>query len=234
MCDGVTISADLGGERLTIKAIGPLERTYQLGELSTTVDLVPRRERWYGSLGIYRAEGDGQRHLVLDEGFQYFDSQEEFQEWIAWQQDRMKYVHTSDGLVLGWALQRNDSEGLDEALSVELWQVLIKGKKPAILPNSDDAAFTVEKAGTACPEPSTGYSASQPRTIGQRTYSGRALDFMRERGIDPGIVEKAIKNGTHDDAGERVNVTYYDPDDTTATGVSWVRLDRSGNVLLIG
>ena len=93
----------------------------------------PRNERWYGSLGlIYPGPGshwlpkhEGISRGVLEEGQQNFKNMEEAMIWLNKQKDIFPLVYSDDGLVVSYAkyLPR-------EQLTVDVWQILINGKKP--------------------------------------------------------------------------------------------------------
>ncbi len=68
-------------------------------------------------------------HAVLEEGQQHFSSVNEAQRWLAKREKFMDYVSTRDGLVVGWKQQARPGDGY-LALSVEVWQILIDGRKP--------------------------------------------------------------------------------------------------------
>jgi hypothetical protein len=88
-----------------------------------------RQKRWDGSLGMYRPQGDGSLHAVLEEGQQHFSSVKAARDWFTKQKQGMDYVATSDGLIVGWNQQARPGDGY-LALRVEVWQILIDGEKP--------------------------------------------------------------------------------------------------------
>ena len=51
----------------------------------------------------------------------------------------MPFVYRSDGLMVGWGKNLARKQ-----LSVEVWQILIDGKKPKSLPGSEDEKIVVE------------------------------------------------------------------------------------------
>lgn len=235
MCPGSEIVASANGEQITILANSVLGRTYRLNSRSVdvTVLLSARTERWYGSFGLYRPNGVDGLHLVLDEGFQYFSNEAELEEWIGERRQGAGYIHTSDGLFLSWTYQANTgnrSVGPGRALAVELWQTYVAGSKPKNIPASRDAAFSKRQLTTGCTKNLKPYTASLPATVNGRTYSGRALDFMRERGITAEEIELWIKESEPEESGDRVN--YYG---SSGFGLlSWVTLDKTGRVVSMG
>jgi hypothetical protein len=100
--------------------------------------------RWDGSLGlIYPGMGshwfptrDGISRGVLEEGQQHFQNIEEAMNWLNKQKDIFPLVYSDDGLVVSYAkfLPR-------EQLNVDVWQILINGKKPEHLIGNNNSAI---------------------------------------------------------------------------------------------
>ena len=146
MLPGETITATTSVGTVQVRADDWLKRSYTWEGATRSVEMWPRNERWYGSLGVY-FPGDG-RHWeehhgitrgVVQEGQQHFDSVEAAMAWISKPEQKwMPYVYRNDGLMVGWTkvLQR-------EQLNVDVWQILINGKKPTSLPGATDAAIRV-------------------------------------------------------------------------------------------
>ena len=111
----------------------------------------PRRQRWYGSLGIYNPgfgyhwwEHKGIARGVTDEGQQHFDSVRDVLDWIP-SQDFLRPVYRDDGLMVGWHKQLTRRK----QLNVVVWQIYVNGKKPERLPGSTNDAIVVELPGGA-------------------------------------------------------------------------------------
>ena len=147
------ISAITANGKITIASGKGCKRYYTWDGTTRWVIMIPREKRWNGSLGLYfPGPGDhwkphkGITRGVLEEGQRHFDSVEKAVEWLEELKEaqaldagqHMSYVHSRDGLVVGWgrALHRNQ-------LNVKVWQILIKGEKPNDLPKSIDDAITV-------------------------------------------------------------------------------------------
>jgi ankyrin repeat protein len=147
MSPGMVITATTPAGTIVVTAVDDLTRSYSWEGATRSVEMWPREERWYGSLGLYYpGPGDhwkahnGITRGVLEEGQQHFKTVEEALQWIhsrTW----MPYVYRDDGLVVGWSktLPRRQ-------LNVEVWQILINGKKPHRLPGSQDSKIVVSHA----------------------------------------------------------------------------------------
>ena len=99
-----------------------------------------------GSLGIYYpGPGNtwwfscgGVKRAVVQEGIQDFANEEAIQTWLE-EQDWIHPVHNNHGLVVGWGKTE-----LRDQINVEVWQLLIQGKKPGRLQGSQDSLITVK------------------------------------------------------------------------------------------
>jgi len=146
MVPGQTITATTPVGTISIRADDLLKRSYTWEGATRSAEMWPRAQRWYGSLGVYYP-GEG-RHWeehhgitrgVVQEGQQHFDSVEAVMAWIAKaEQQWMPYVYRNDGLMVGWTKVPER-----EQLNVDVWQIMINGKKPTHLPRATDAAIRV-------------------------------------------------------------------------------------------
>lgn len=145
MSEGMQIVASTKSGTIRIGADRGYRRTYRWGSCSKAVTLTPRPERWHGSLGIYSPGAGptwwipcgGVWRAVVEEGQQHFDSYESATEWIG-KRRGLEFVYRNDGLVVGWLL----SSGRDQ-INVEVWQILISGRKPDHLDGADDTNLTI-------------------------------------------------------------------------------------------
>ncbi|MGJ8695475.1 MAG: hypothetical protein ACSHYF_04105 [Verrucomicrobiaceae bacterium] len=129
MWPGMEIEATTSQGTMRVLSVDRMRRRYVWEGYDKTFRHQERRTRWDGSLGMYRPQGDGSMHAVLEEGQQHFGSMEEARGWLAKKGRFMDYVWTEDGLVVGWKEQGRPGDGF-VALHVEVWQILVKGEKP--------------------------------------------------------------------------------------------------------
>ncbi len=146
MSVGMRITAVTPSGRIAITALDRLTRSYTWAGATRTVEMGPRSERWYGSLGAYYPgpgdhwdEHNGITRGVVEEGQQHFKSSAEALKWIR-SRTWMPYVYRDNGLVVGW-----DKTLPRRQLNVEVWQILIGGKKPRKLPGSQNDKITVTR-----------------------------------------------------------------------------------------
>ncbi|MBP9890289.1 MAG: hypothetical protein KBG84_00160 [Planctomycetes bacterium] len=148
MFPGMSIEATTATGTIVIRALDDLRREYTWEGATRAVTMDVRKERWYGSLGLYYPgpgdhweEHKGITRGVVEEGQQHFDTGEEFSAWLdkrlAWQD--MSFVWTDDGLLVGWGKTLSRKQ-----LNVEVWQIFIGGAKPTKLKDSNNAAISVK------------------------------------------------------------------------------------------
>jgi hypothetical protein len=144
MAPTMRIEATTPVGNIAVTAVDELTRSYTWEGATRSVQMEPRAERWYGSLGLYYPgpgdhwkEHKGITRGVTEEGQQHFKSAEEAMEWIR-SRTWMPYVYRDDGLVVGWnkTLPRKQ-------LDVEVWQIFVNGKKPSRLPGSQNDKIVV-------------------------------------------------------------------------------------------
>lgn len=145
MHDGMRITATTPNGTIAITAGPGLKRTYKWEGASRSVIMDPRGERWHGSLGLYYPgpgehwkEHNGITRGVVEEGQQHFASESAALKWLN-ERKYMPYVYTKTGLVVGWMKVLGRRQ-----LNVEVWQILINGKKPRSLKGSSDSKVRVE------------------------------------------------------------------------------------------
>src|SRR5262249_11873316 len=138
MSPGMAITATTPAGTITVRAEGTLRRSYSFDNTMLSTTMIPRTERWYGSLGLY----DGGASLwcshgridrtVVEEGQQHFETAAAALEWIR-SRPAMPYVYRNDGLTVGWKTFAPRCE-----LDVEVWQILLQGNKPKRLEGAED------------------------------------------------------------------------------------------------
>lgn len=230
MQNGMEIKAINENGTIHIKAGNNLSRIYSWNNKKIELNLIPRMERWYGSLGIYSPRGNKDIHAVVEEGHQYFCSVREALEWLTWGNQRKKYVYTCDGLVVGWYVT-HDPNSSKSVLNVEVWQFLISGEKPINLPEARDDLIIVKNRHVNDIQSESTFVQNCPKEIDGRVYSGKALDYMEERNIKSAHVESAINNGTIIE--KYPFITYFIRGDREV-GYLWVKVDETGRVVLLG
>ncbi|MFC1643464.1 hypothetical protein ACFL1F_00075 [Chlamydiota bacterium] len=145
MAPHTTIQATTDLGTISIESGKGLRRNYTWDGATRSVIMWPRKERWYGSLGLYYTgpgyhwkEHNGIRRGVVEEGQQHFASKEEAMEWIEKMKNWLFLVYTNDGLLVGFGKDLKRKQ-----LSVELWQIYINDRKPTSLPGAKDEAIKV-------------------------------------------------------------------------------------------
>lgn len=146
MPTGMTISATTKYGEIRIHATSELGRSYTWSGSTRSVVMLPREERWQGSLGLYYPgpgahweKHDGITRGVLEEGYQNFGSIEDALAWI----NKKVYwgaTYRSDGLLVSF----HKSKGAGGTLHVGVWQITVNGEKPKDLPGSDNTMIMIK------------------------------------------------------------------------------------------
>ncbi len=139
----LTVKTETG--TMEIEALDALTRKYTWEGASRSIRLTPRETRWQGSLGAYSpGEGEGwENHkgitrAVLNEGQLNYASESEALKWLHLGMNHLM-VYRDDGLAVMW------SKDLDRhQLNVDVWQILINGKKPTQLSGSQNDKITLK------------------------------------------------------------------------------------------
>jgi len=140
--DVITIENEFG--KLEIKAGSGLVRQYTWDGATRNIEMWPRKERWFGSLGLYYPgpsnhweSHNGITRAVVEEGLQHFKTIDEALIWIR-NSNHIPYFYTSNGLVGGWRKSVNPNNQNEGVLHADVWQILINGEKPNNLPGGDN------------------------------------------------------------------------------------------------
>ena len=146
MTEGMKITATNSWGTMTITAGKGLERSYTWEGATRSVIMIPRKERWYGSLGIYSPGADtwkehnGITRGVLEEAQLHYESVDRAIKFLKHPSRLNDAVYTDDGLVVYWS----KTSGGGGTLSVEVWQIYINGEKPTRLPGSQNDKIIVQ------------------------------------------------------------------------------------------
>lgn len=142
MAPGSSITAETKTGQITIKAGKGVMRSYTWEGATRVVDMWPRKQRWQnGSLGIYFPgpgdhwkEHNGITRLVGEEARLNFPSAAAAQAWLKTLSSAGTTVYRNDGLVV--TFDKNLSR---KQLNVDVWQIMINGRKPTNLAGADDS-----------------------------------------------------------------------------------------------
>jgi ankyrin repeat protein len=149
MSPGMRITATTSVGTIAITAADEMTRSYTWDGATRSIEMQPQKSRYLGSLGLFFdgvtvhwREHHGIARCSTQEGQQDFKTVEKALKWIK-EPERMKPVYRDDGLMVGWYkdLPR-------KMLWVEVWQILINGKKPTRLPGSQNDKIVVETVAT--------------------------------------------------------------------------------------
>ena len=127
-----TIEATTPEGRITIKSGKGLKRYYSWDDVTRSVVMWPRTDRWYGSLGMYYPGPGfhwighrGIKRGVVDEGQQHFDTIKEAEAWLH-STSHSDCVYRDDGLTVCYSKNLSRHQ-----LNVDVWQIFVEGKTPS-------------------------------------------------------------------------------------------------------
>ena len=144
--NGMVVTASTPAGKITVAGGPGLLRTIKWDGAKRYVVTRARSERVYGAKGVYfKGAPDGWKaynglsRVEYEEGKRFFDNASDASIWM--QIRRLHYVHTNDGLVVGWKRKPNEA-----TLQVEVWQFFINDEKPSLLPDARDYLIQVRQA----------------------------------------------------------------------------------------
>ncbi len=226
MPTAMIIAAKNSNGTMHIREVGPLQREYSWASGTKSFRLTGREKRWYGSRGAYRPYGDGTLHAVLEEGQQHFDTVEGAVAWLAEQCRWNQLKWTSDGLVVAWKEERRESDGY-AALTVDIWQIYISGRKPFNLPAASNESVSVIGAKPPLHSP---FKLPVARGVDGRKFTGRALGLMEDEGITQDKVMAVLHRAPPERMG---HFRYYAGRDLDPIIECYVCTNSAGDVLSV-
>jgi hypothetical protein len=147
MAPGSALVALTPSGEIQVGAGQGLQRCYTWEGATRCVEMIPRKTRWLGSLGVYFPgpghhwdDHKGISRAVVQEGQQHFQTIDQALAWIASQKKWIPVVYRNDGLLVGWSKEPERKQ-----LNVEVWQLLVAGAKPSTLPGAEDQRISVSQ-----------------------------------------------------------------------------------------
>jgi hypothetical protein len=140
---GMKISATHPHGSIEIHADDDASRIFSGRNWMIQTRLIPRRTRWYGSLGLYDPAPSWKPggRLLVDEGRQFFESEDQALRFLNVGSQMRKPIFTNQGLVIGY--HEEPTPGDRPVRSITIWQIYINGKRPTSMTGADDSAITV-------------------------------------------------------------------------------------------
>lgn len=195
MSPGMRITVTTSVGKIAITAVDEVTRAYTWDGATRAVEMTPRTERWYGSLGLFnpgpgehwRGHG-GITRCVTEEAQQHFKTVEEALKWIK-ERDSTPFVYRDDGLMVGW-----DKDLARKQLGVEVYQILIDGKKPKRLPGSQDKKIVVETVETETVPLVKAVAGNDLKTVA--ALLGKGADPNVKNSVEIPVLLMAIRRGS--------------------------------------
>jgi len=147
MHEGVKIEAQKSSSSIRVSAGKGFDRTYEWENCKLKSNMGARKERWYGSMGIYDPAPSfgfsfrgcaGIFRTVVQEGQIHFDDLQFAYKWLQRRPKNSPTVWTTDGLLVSWNIVPRRNQ-----LNVDVWLMCINGKQPTQLEGATDSAVKV-------------------------------------------------------------------------------------------
>lgn len=172
LSEGMKIVAHTPSGTIVIEGKQGFARSYSGQDWSKTSMLIPRKTRWYGSLGLYdpadsNSLGD---RLLIDEGDQFFQSESEALRYIQYLSAYYgPMTYNNSGLVIGYKVIDIPQEKSTRSLTI--WQFYVKNTKPKSLRGANDR--NIEVTGGTIPDHIIPIQApvGYERTLADKEYS---------------------------------------------------------------
>jgi ankyrin repeat protein len=148
MSPQMRITAKTSAGTIAITAADQQTRSYTWDGGKFAVERLPAAERFFGEDGLFYKGNENWRNnrgitsCLTKEANRLFITVEDAMAWIK-EPERASFVYRGDGLMVGWSKAADP-----KPLTVEVWQILIDGKKPTQLAGSQDDKIVVETVET--------------------------------------------------------------------------------------
>jgi hypothetical protein len=194
MRPGMKITATTTLGTITIVAVDELTRSYTWDGATRSIELSPRTAKYHGSLGLFHvAQGEhwrdhhGITRCFTEEGQQHFDTVDEAMKWTKGRGVKT-FVYRDDGLMVGWG------KFPGKKLSVEVWQILIDGKKPERLPGSQDDKIVVKTVETEAVPLVKAVASNDLKSV--QALLAKGADANVKNSVDIPVLVMAIRRGS--------------------------------------
>ena len=142
---GMIIEATNKNGTVFIEYIDPLKRHYQWDDFDEERDLIPRKKRFMGELGVYDPTHAYiwevfTPRIVASDSQLHFDSMSDIDKWLYQSSAVLDWVYTDDGLVVGFRKKPSRNQ-----VNIEVYQLYLNGEKPTKLKGSRPENIKVTK-----------------------------------------------------------------------------------------
>jgi hypothetical protein len=150
MRTGMKICAENISQEICILAKSDLDREISFDSITRRVTLIPRKERWYGKLGLY-FPGSGNHwenhkgitRCIVNESELHFKEMADLLVFVNDPSNLDKSVYRNDGLYVSWYTSVKTDQSSGGYLSLSIYQLLIDGEKPKAIPGSRDEMIMI-------------------------------------------------------------------------------------------
>jgi uncharacterized protein len=195
MSPGMRITAKTLAGPIAITAVDEQTRSYTWDGANRAVERSPATERFFAEHGLFfKGKGDNWRdhhgitRCLTKEANKLFITVEDAMAWIK-EPERATFVYRGDGLMVGW-----DKIADPKQLTVEVWQILIDGKKPTRLSGSQDDKIVVETIETETVPLVKAVASNDLKAVTALLVQG--ADANVKNSVEMPVLVMAIKRGS--------------------------------------
>lgn len=144
LLNGTQICAFVDNEQLCVTAENKVKRSISFLGKSYSIDMVPRKERWHGILGltspnkpanIFNDNGINTRIIFTEAQIHYNSINKAVQNIPFYRNTGINAVYNDNGILVMW---RNSTLSNQRVLDISVYQILINNMKPSTLPSSQN------------------------------------------------------------------------------------------------
>ena len=150
MSDGMEICAADNNDYICVIAVGNTKRTIKWDGEEHSINLIPRKKRWHGNLGLITPKPPmniwstrkGLMRVLIEECQINYDNVENAVKRLPfYQEDGINVAYNDSGLLIMW---RKTVWPDEQLLDLSIFQININGEKPHKLPGSQNDKVVVK------------------------------------------------------------------------------------------
>jgi ankyrin repeat protein len=194
MSPQMRITAKTSAGTIAIAAFDQQTRSYTWDGGTFAVERLPAAERFFGEDGLFYKGSENWRNnrgitgCLTKEANRLFITVEDALAWIK-EPERASFVYRGDGLMVGWSKAAGP-----KPLTVEVWQILIDGKKPTQLAGSQDDKIVVETVETETVPLVKAVASNDLKTVTDLLTQG--ADANVKNSVEMPVLIMAIRRGS--------------------------------------
>ena len=154
MSPGFKVCATNSSGKICILAETKVIRHITFDGVTRSVKMIPRKQRWYGKLGLYFPGSgnhwknhNGITRGIINEAQLHFSNKEELLNFLNHYYNESEAVYNDDGLYISWSKSTRPDKKVGGYLRLSIYQIMINGRKPDSLPGSKNDNIVLWEVG---------------------------------------------------------------------------------------